>query len=253
MAKSYPKQSTQKGVRGDVALGRNAVLLFSLLLSLVALMVSIQSRIAAQVGHSLLNSVRGFDLTASASAAESEAPAEAAVPTAGAPAPEDRRIRALAGFLAKRYRVSNQAMLELVDMAYSAGGITRMDPLLILAVMAVESRFNPIAESVMGAKGLMQIIPKHHADKLKSTDGEVDVLDPEINILAGARILREYIGKSGDLAAGLRRYGGGASDEDNLYANKVISERERLQQVLRTALNRPVRAAPKASPGMASL
>ena len=50
----------------------------------------------------------------------------------------------------------------MVGAAYRAAREVGLDPLLVLAVISVESRFNPIAESVMGAKGLMQIIPKYH-------------------------------------------------------------------------------------------
>ena len=78
-----------------------------------------------------------------------------------------------------------------------------LDPLLVLAVIAVESRFNPIAESGMGAKGLMQIIPRFHLDKLRAAGGEDAVFDPESNILVGARILQEYVYRTGTLDAGL--------------------------------------------------
>jgi soluble lytic murein transglycosylase-like protein len=147
---------------------------------------------------------------------------------------------ALADSLGKRYRVSKEALERFIHFAYSAGQMTKVDPLLILAVMAVESSFNPIAESVMGAKGLMQIIPEFHQDKLVGVRGnEVNALDPEINILAGARVLREYATRSGeDLVEALRLYGGIGPDPANPYPAKVLSERERLQQVLRRALDR---------------
>ena len=85
------------------------------------------------------------------------------VPTADTENPE---YRTLAVYLSRRYKVAQDATEQLVGAAHEAGSRTGMDPLLILAVMAVESRFNPIAESVMGAKGLMQVIPKFHQDKL---------------------------------------------------------------------------------------
>lgn len=153
----------------------------------------------------------------------------------------------LADYLSRRYRVSSEALERFVRLAYSAGQMTKIDPLLILAVMAVESSFNPIAESVMGAKGLMQVIPQFHQDKLRTAHGaELNVLDPETNILVGAKVLREYASKTrGDYAAALGMYAGSGPDPANPYASKVLSERERLEAFLRRALEQP---APRALP-----
>ena len=156
------------------------------------------------------------------------------------PAPEAVRYQALAEFLSKRYRVSTEAVERFIGLAHSAGQMTKLDPLLLLAMMAVESSFNPIAESVMGAKGLMQVIPQYHQDKLVAPHGGVlNVLDPEINILIGAKVLREYASRTGnDLAAALGLYGGSGTAPDNPYASKVLSERERLEQILRRSSQR---------------
>ncbi|MGE5638518.1 MAG: transglycosylase SLT domain-containing protein, partial [Clostridia bacterium] len=111
-----------------------------------------------------------------------------------------------------------------------------LDPLLVLAVISVESRFNPVAESAMGAKGLMQIIPRFHRDKLEELGGDEAVLDPETNIRLGTRILQEYVYRTGTLEAGLQSYNGAASDESAQYAQKVLAERGRLEEALRAAL-----------------
>jgi hypothetical protein len=122
-----------------------------------------------------------------------------------------------------------------VTMAHSAGQQIGLDPLLIIAVMAVESRFNPIAESVMGAKGLMQVIPKYHVDKFRQFGGEkYAVFDPETNILVGTRILKDYLSQTGSLDGALQRYVGASDPEDVPYIDKVMTEKERLQQVLKT-------------------
>lgn len=154
---------------------------------------------------------------------------EAAEPV---PAPQPKRYRALAEYLAKRYLVSTEAIQEMVAAAHHAGERVGLDPLLIIAVMAVESRFNPIAESGAGAKGLMQVIPKYHLDKLEPWGGEKAVLDPPTNILVGAMILREYMDRTGDLTAALQRYNGAPQDTETGYTRKVVNERQRLNQVV---------------------
>ena len=147
--------------------------------------------------------------------------------------PDAAKHRALVNYVSRRYRVASSATEQLVDAAYDAGQQVGLDPLLILAVVAIESRFNPIAESGMGAKGLMQVIPKHHQDKLIDHGGEGAVLDPTTNILLGARILKEYIRRTGSLEAGLQFYNGALADISSQYAQKVIAEMERLQQAVR--------------------
>ena len=62
-------------------------------------------------------------------------------------------------YIAKRYQVSAVALEPLLASAQQTGRNIGVDPLLLVAVMAIESRFNPFAESPMGAQGLMQIIP----------------------------------------------------------------------------------------------
>ena len=123
---------------------------------------------------------------------------------------------------------------DVVAKAHAIGGEIKLDPLLILAVIAVESRFNPVAESVMGAKGLMQVIPRYHPDKFNPLGGEKVAFDLQANIVVGAKILKEYIRRTGDLADALQLYVGASSDEnENGYTGKIMAERDRLNQILR--------------------
>lgn len=145
----------------------------------------------------------------------------------------DRREKAIARHLSRTYRIAPEAADELVAAAHAAGRIVGLDPILILAVMAVESRFNPIAESDMGAKGLMQVIPKYHMDKLNSHGGAGAVLDPWVNILVGAQILREYVARGGSLTSGLQQYNGASTDRTMQYSGRVFTEKSALDRVLR--------------------
>jgi soluble lytic murein transglycosylase-like protein len=153
--------------------------------------------------------------------------------------PDNPQYRTLALYLSRRYKVALDATEQLVGAAHEAGSRLGMDPLLILAVMAVESRFNPIAESVMGAKGLMQVIPKFHQDKLEEHGGEDSVFDPMTNILVGTRILKDAMRRGGGVMPGLQLYAGAFGDDGQLYAQKVIAEKERMQQTLKRAQPQP--------------
>jgi len=157
---------------------------------------------------------------------------------------EHKRI---AGYLAKKYQVSADATQLIVSAAYMTGRETGVDPMLILAVMAIESRFNPFAESGMGAQGLMQVIPKYHLDKFEELGGKDAVLNPVANIKVGALILKDYISRFGGVEAGLKAYSGAAlAEEDYGYAGKVLSERDRIRAIATVA--KPVRAAAVAKP-----
>jgi Transglycosylase SLT domain len=151
----------------------------------------------------------------------------------------DRRVHALANHLARRYRVAAEPTEELVHAAFAAGRLTQLDPLLILAVIAVESRFNPIAESDYGARGLMQVVPRFHLEKLAGHGGEATLLEPHTNILVGTRILDEYIQRTGSLEAGLQLYAGATDDPLRGYAQRVLAEQQRLMQVLQSMPSRP--------------
>lgn len=161
---------------------------------------------------------------------------------------ENPQYRTLAVYLSRRYKVAADATEQLVGAAHEAGNRLGLDPLLILAVMAVESRFNPIAESVMGAKGLMQVIPKFHQDKLEEHGGGDSVFDPMTNILVGARILKDAMRRGGGLMPGLQLYAGAFGDEGQQYAQKVIAEKERMQNTLR----RPASSTRVAKLGLSS-
>ena len=150
----------------------------------------------------------------------------------------EREQRAVTEFIAKRYRVADTAVAGFVATAYRAGAEHSVDPLLILAVMAIESRYNPVAESVMGAKGLMQVIPKYHLEKLMDHGGEHALLDPDVNIAVGAQILREYYRRFGDLETSLQMYAGAFDEPTSQYSNKVLAEKARLE-VLRQKAKKP--------------
>ncbi|SUA80914.1 Membrane-bound lytic murein transglycosylase C [Pandoraea pnomenusa] len=144
---------------------------------------------------------------------------------------DTREQIAVADYLARRYRVAGDVTGNLVRAAYSTGKEVGLDPLLLLAVMAIESGFNPYAESTVGAQGLMQVMSKVHQDKLEYFGGPEAALHPLANIKVGALILKECIARGGSLAGGLRLYVGSTSAGDGGYGAKVLAERDRLRGV----------------------
>jgi soluble lytic murein transglycosylase-like protein len=132
-------------------------------------------------------------------------------------------------YVKHRYRVSPEAVLPIFEVAELIGRERRIDPLLILAIIGVESGFNPFAESSMGARGLMQVIPRFHMDKVPQGMDIRHLFDPAVNIHVGVRVLEEAIRRRGGLMAGLQYYAG-SSDPKGRYATKVLAEKARLEK-----------------------
>ena len=194
---------------------------------------------AAVAGYLLMpQSAQPQSWVAENTAAESAAGGASAPLQGAAESPLEQEQRAVTEYIAKRYRVSDSAVSGFVTAAYRAGSQYSVDPLLVLAVMAVESRYNPVAESSVGAKGLMQVMPKFHLDKLVDHGGEPALLEPEVNILVGTRILREYQRRLGDTEAALQMYAGALDEPTAQYAAKVFAEKARLD-ALRLRARKP--------------
>lgn len=145
---------------------------------------------------------------------------------------QSKQQQSVTNWLAKRYRVGDDAAHTFVSAAYTTAKDLKLDPLLILSVMAIESGLNPFAESPAGAQGLMQVMSKIHRDKFEEFGGLKVALDPVANIRVGAQILKEYVKRGGSVEAGLKMYVGAAlAENDGGYGNKVLAEYKRLKDV----------------------
>ncbi len=152
--------------------------------------------------------------------------------TAASPSDLPKQQAAVAYWLSKKYSVAAEPLSVLVAEAYNIGKRTKLDPTLILAIMAVESSFNPFAQSQVGAQGLMQVMTRVHGDKYESAGGTLTAFDPVTNMRVGVKVLQECITRAGSLEGGLRYYVGAANlEDDGGYASKVMAEHERLLQV----------------------
>lgn len=138
----------------------------------------------------------------------------------------------LTNWIANRYRVAPEMVALLVQESWNIAEQTGLDPTLILAIAAIESRFNPYAQSTVGATGLMQVMPVIHAAKFDRTGGPLTIFDPVTNLRVGVQVLQEHVRRAGSLEGGLKQYVGAAGPEDYGYASKVLAERDRIRRVI---------------------
>jgi hypothetical protein len=244
--------SVAKTVRGILTTAQHTLTVFGL--SAVAVLALLYNR------PDLAKRVSDFLSPQQTAQAVAAAPAQAK-PTAGASASQavvvarsedkaaahnTRQQKYVTEWLSRRYRVAGDAANMLVATAYSTAHEIKLDPLLILAVMAIESGLNPFAESPMGAQGLMQVMSKVHSDKFDEVGGSKAALNPVANIRVGSQILKDYVTRTGSVEGGLKTYVGAAAFEDDSgYGHKVLAEYRRLKQVA-SGKNVPIVTPPSA-------
>jgi len=137
--------------------------------------------------------------------------------------------RAVADFFEKKYKLDRAKIEEYVSNTILIAKEVNIDPVLLLAVISVESNFNPNTRSHAGAEGLMQVMTSVHKDKYALYGGTAEAVKPEVNIRVGAYILKYLIATAGSLRNGLKYYVGAANAEDDGgYTDKVMAERNHL-------------------------
>ncbi len=215
--------------QGFFAISHNglAVLGLSIFFFVVALTVRPDLRVVTEAKVISWLQERQYDETGIATDAD-------AIDRATATDPRDlpKQQSNLAYWLSKKYRVAPEPLSALVSEAYDVGPSNQIEPTLILAVMAIESGFNPFAQSHVGAQGLMQVMTKVHEQKYQGFGGALAAFDPVANVRVGVNVLKECINRAGSLEGGLKLYvGAGNLKDDQGYASKVMAENARLQQV----------------------
>lgn len=102
--------------------------------------------------------------------------------------------------------ITEQKAARIVTSAYSYAAEYEIDPLLVLAVAKNESGFRDKVTSSAGAKGMMQVIPKYHQDKLKKRDP----YKISVSIEVGTMIIKEYLNSANNnMRRALNKYSGG--------------------------------------------
>lgn len=215
--------------QGFLSITHSSFALLGLAVAFVVISLTTQPEIR-QIGETkLMNWLQARQVEVTGMVKEIDAIARA---TASNPHELPKQQAAVAFWLSKKYRVAPEPVSVLVAEAYEIGRRTKLDPTLILAVMAIESRFNPFAQSPVGAQGLMQVMTKVHSDKYANFGGKLAAFDPVSNLRVGAKVLQECIARAGSLEGGLKYYVGAANlESDGGYAAKVMAEHGRLQMV----------------------
>lgn len=110
--------------------------------------------------------------------------------------------------------------IEILTRVHYEASRADLPPELVLAVIEVESNFDPYAISVAGALGLMQVMP-FWKDEIGRPDDNLIRIDT--NLRYGCTILKFYLDKEdGDLRRALGRYNGSLGQRK--YPNKVIDK-----------------------------
>ena len=146
--------------------------------------------------------------------------------------PEQRR---LVDFITQRYRAASDLVHEIVSETYAIAREHKIDPLLILAMVAVESQFDPFAQSPRGAQGLMQILTRVHVARFEQLGGVAAVFDPVTNLRVGVGILKEYLGRDGNIEQALKTYVGAANlPSDHGYGQRVMLARSKFEEAAKS-------------------
>jgi hypothetical protein len=140
----------------------------------------------------------------------------------------------VAQWLAQKYHVAPEPLAALVAEAHVLSRSSKLPAHLILAVMAIESNFHPYIQSKVGAQGLMQVMPKVHAQRYEEFGGKLAAFDPITNLRVGVSVLVDSIKlKGGNVDDGLRFYLGGdlTANGGEGYVAKVRAEQAHMDAV----------------------
>lgn len=154
----------------------------------------------------------------------------------------------VAACISKRYKITSDAARKITQLAEQVAATHQLDPNLILAIIANESKFHPLLVSPVGALGLMQIMPNIHKRKLAAYGGENAALNPEVNMIIGAVIISSFIRQTGSLEGGLAMYVGARFDTSHPYVYKVKYELEVFRDCA-NGINRSRVPLPSSRPG----
>jgi len=147
------------------------------------------------------------------------------------------QFQALRRYLSRKYRIAQNVAGALIQTAYVLGLSQEVDPQLLLAIIAIESSYNPFAESHVGAQGLMQVMPRVHRDKFEALGLDIAAaVEPMPNMIVGTQVYRDCRRRRGSVTGALSCYVGATGPSDGGYGAKVLAERWRIARASGIAL-----------------
>ncbi len=125
-----------------------------------------------------------------------------------------------------RYVKDPKERLRILRLVHREASRAGLQPGLVLALIQIESAFNPYAISRVGAQGMMQIMPFWKKEIGREQD---NLIDMETNLRYGCTILKHYLKREkGNYTGALGRYNG--SYGKFWYPEKVLVAWEKYWQ-----------------------
>lgn len=144
--------------------------------------------------------------------------------------PPDQQASAAWVYKQNRKCFSTTYIANIVDKTYRFAQQNQLDPDLMLGMMRVESRFDAKAVSHANARGLMQVIPKWHREKIAGRK----IHNPSVGIEVGVKVYREYLTRAkGNHYVAMNLYSGGGGRK---YYRLVVKAKKEVQKAQYTQL-----------------
>lgn len=214
---------------GFVEISRSGLALVGLVVVTITLILSARPELQDTVTSRLLGWLESRQLSSAWSSASGYAALERT--TAGDPLDLPAEQASVTYWLSRKYSISPEPMSVLVAEAFQLGERAQIAPTLILAIVAIESNFNPYAQSAVGGQGLMQILPSEQTEKLESFGGPMATFDPLSNLRVGVKVLHDLVVQNGSIDAGLAAYAEATKSRESNYIERVLQEEQRLSRI----------------------
>lgn len=136
-----------------------------------------------------------------------------------------KEIERLTQHVVQNNRIPSPFAKEIIHTVYTECEKEKIDPILFLSLIEVESSFNQYAKSHVGAIGLSQVMPIYHKSKVDDIKkNNLDLWSIKGNIKVGVQVFSEYLKVSkGNTIEALQRYNGSLNDKTRKYSNKVMA------------------------------